>query len=212
MANISEAKGTFKLIGDWNLRQITTLAYMLCSLENASTDYTTNTNLPFDQLVTDLQADEDIEFYGFGRWSFTSNLESFVDWSLSSEDEWNNQVLPKITTGPDKITYREYTQRVIELVSDMAKNKLKVSWKFSDIEPGVGLLAEVEGYMVSTYEYSTADHTSNYIFKFLVSNIKEHNCNLKNQYLIIENTKEILLMPLSKELQKKDITFSKNLM
>lgn len=200
MANISEATGYFQLVGDWTRPYVTSFAYMLYTVEHAATDYTTNTQLSFDILVDKMSFTEQvgknitrnkISFEGFGRWVFSSNLENFVHWTDVTKERWNKEILPSITPS-FKITYEEYKQRRLEMIRGMAKHKLKVFWHYTDLEPGVEYLGEIEGYMTCTYEYSTVDQTNEYVLKFTTHNAQAHDCNLKNQCTLIEKDNQRL--------------------
>lgn len=195
MANISEATGYFQLIGDWTREQATNFAYMLYTVEHAATDYTTNTHLSFDKLVDELSFTRQqgqhitrtkIPFEGFGRWAFSSNLENFQHWTDINKERWKSEILPSITPS-FKITFEEYDQRRLQMIRDFAKHKLKVFWQYVDMEPGVNYLGKIEGYMSCSFEYSTVDHTNEYILKFIIKNSEDYECTLRNQCILIEN-------------------------
>lgn len=148
MANISEARGTIELDGDWQPLELKYLTYVFISVSSFhSGDYFFDIEGDDFEDMYRAVKELSIGFYGSGRWSFTANLEYMNNWSkLEYSHNFNDICNNKFFNESNKITQEQYVEIRKELFKIMYEKGLKILWHFYDYEGGVPFLYEGEGY------------------------------------------------------------------
>lgn len=138
MANLSEAVGTFYLVGDWSDDDKRRLINVLMSLDYC--EYSTSiSGGPEPVLDSLLDGENAIPFYGAGRWAYKCNLVYFNNWTI-------NPVPTSLSLMSLKEnTIEEYTKERSTLLQSMHDKNLSIRVEYVDYECGCGVLYEAEG-------------------------------------------------------------------
>jgi hypothetical protein len=138
MANLSEAIGTFYLVGNWSDDDKRGLVNVLMSLDYC--EYSTSTFIDPKQLLDSLLDGENaIPFYGTGRWAYECNLMYFDNWTTTPVP--NSLSLMYLKEN----TIEEYLKERSTLLQSMYDKKLSIRVEYVDYESGCGVLYEAEG-------------------------------------------------------------------
>ena len=174
MANISEARGSFMLDGEWTREQIKNILYVLYS-QDTSYDYSMRIdNDTLTRHIDTLIKGQLLNFSGTGRWSFTSNLESFHDWTDLSEEHYKYTYLYDLG-----VSYDEYVQRRKSIMLDMVKHKLSLNLFYADIETGCDMAYTIDVVIAAEYYYDTVEKSSLVQFVTKTGQEEAYDCNMK---------------------------------
>lgn len=125
MANISSASGKITLKGDWTQEAIEAFEPVL-EVWGFYGEYGIQSCDGFDE--EHLTAD----FYGCGRWSFSSTLDSFEDWTR----QWFKDNPKRPNGEPICATTEEQYENFLKI---MCENHLVIEMDFEDMEEGCGV-------------------------------------------------------------------------
>lgn len=179
MANISEAAGTFNLIGDWSKEDIRALSFML--YRHNFFNYNTYTRDCVQEVYEDLLEEKTISFSGSGRWSYYINLERLYDWALLSDnEEWKSLDADKGELAGEE-NFSAYNELFQKLLVSMHEKKLELSIEYADYEGGCDFLVKVNATLVSVFNLST----SKYELEIHAGN-EDYEANLKNYELVFD--------------------------
>jgi hypothetical protein len=174
MANISDARGTIVLDGDWTKEQIKDILYVLYS-QDTGYDYTLRIEpAKIQDHIDNLYNGTGLSFNGSGRWSFTNNLESFNSWTDLLENHYKSTLL--YTMGVD---YNEYIHIRKRVMQAMVRHKLGVSFYYADIETGVDMAYKIDVIIGAQYSYNTVDKTDSIDFVTHVGTEESYECNMR---------------------------------
>jgi hypothetical protein len=167
MANLSEAIGTFYLIGDWSDDDKRGLINVLMSLDYC--EYSTSISSgPESVLNSLLDGENDIPFYGTGRWAYKCNLVYFDNWTTTPVPMSLSLMYLK------ENTIEEYLKERSTLLQSMYDKKLSIRVEYVDYECGCGVLYEAEGVIEVTL------NESGYHFVYNTTQQTTYEPNLKN--------------------------------
>ena len=175
MANISDATGIIDIEGPWSEDQIKSLTYVLF-FQNSLSDYGFHF-IDIDNLYQELLNNKSIPFNGTGRWSFTSNLDYFNDWTDLSEDKF--EMINKTLANEYQLNYQSYYLHRLNLIKTLANKNIKLLFTFGDYEPGCNVAYHMKGAMLSEISYDTVDKQYDYKFLFKEINVTNYECNLR---------------------------------
>jgi hypothetical protein len=174
MANISDARGTIVLEGEWTKEQIKDILYVLYS-QDTDYDYTLGIQpANIKEHIDALYNDTGLNFYGAGRWSFTNNLEMFNEWTNLSEEHYKSTLLHRIN-----VDYDDYMNARKRAMQAMVRNKLGVSFYYADIETGVDMAYKIDVTIGAQYYYNTVDKTDSIDFVTHVGTEEVYECNMR---------------------------------
>lgn len=178
MANLSEAIGTFYLVGDWSDDDKRRLVNVLISLDYCI--YSTSIFIDPKQLLDSLLNGEDtISFYGTGRWAYECNLMYFDNWTTNPLPDSLSRMLLK------ENTIEEYLKERSTLLQNMYDKKLSIKVEYVDYECGCGVLYEAEGIIEVTL------NESEYHFVYNTTQQINYEPNLKNFNKLFEDDMNI---------------------
>jgi hypothetical protein len=174
MANLSEASGFISLDGPWTRDQIENILYVIYSQDGGG-DY--DTSLVYQKMKDDidtLQQGHGIKFFGTGRWSYTSNLESFNSWTDISEPYYKST-----RAYNEGLSYEAFYEKRKQIMLDMVRNKLSITFDFSDMDTAVDMAYKATAEISAEYYYDTTTTTSEAQFVTRVGNEESYDCNMK---------------------------------
>ena len=175
MANISDATGIINIEGQWTEDQIKSLSYVLY-FQNAFGDYGFQF-INFDEVYQALIKERSLLFTGTGRWSFTSNLQFFNDWTDLSKDSF--EFISKNLRPEEQISYDQYYKHRMDTIKALTSKDRSLDIVFADYEPGVDMAYQATGSIVSSISYDTTTKEVDSRFEYLEASVQEYNCNLK---------------------------------
>jgi hypothetical protein len=200
MANISDARGTIVLDGDWTKEQIKDILYVLYS-QDTHYDYTLRIEpAKIQDHIDNLYNGTGLSFNGSGRWSFTNNLESFNGWTDLLENHYKSTLLH--TMGVDYNDYIHIRKRVMQA---MVRHKLSVSFYYADIETGMDMAYKIDVSIRAQYSYNTVDKTDSIDFVTHVGTEEGYECNMRFMCEEILNEDDALYEFLDALIKKKGI-------
>lgn len=174
MANLSEAVGTFYLIGDWSDDDKRGLINVLTSLDYC--EYNTSISVDPKQLLDSLLSGEDtISFCGTGRWAYERNLMYFDNWTTNPVPNSLSHMLLK------ENTIEEYLKERSILLQSMYNKKLIIKVEYVDYEGGCGVLYEAEGII------EVILNESGYHFVYNTTQLTTYVPNFKNFNKLFED-------------------------
>lgn len=167
MANLSEAVGTFYLIGDWSNNDKRGLVNVLTSLDYC--EYSTSIFVDPEQILDSLLSGEDtISFYGVGRWAYECNLMYFDNWTTNPVPNSLSHMLLK------ENTIEEYLKERSILLQSIYNKKLSIRVEYVDYECGCGVLYDAVGVI------EVVLNESGYHFVYNTTQQTNYEPNLKN--------------------------------
>jgi hypothetical protein len=175
MANISDATGIINIEGQWTEDQIKSLSYVLF-FQNAFGDYGFQF-MNFDDVYQSLIKERSLPFTGTGRWSFTSNLQYFNEWTDLSKDSF--KFINKNLQSEEQITYDQYYKHRMNTMKALTSKDRSLDIVFADYEPGADMAYQATGSIVSSISYDTTTKEVNSKFEYLEASVQQYDCNLK---------------------------------
>lgn len=167
MANLSEAVGTFYLVGNWSDDDKRGLVNVLTSLDYC--EYNTSIFVDPKQILDSLLDGEDtISFYGTGRWAYERNLMYFDNWTTNPVPNSLSHMLLK------ENTIEEYLKERSTLLQSMYDKELSIKVEYVDYECGCGVLYEAEGVI------EVILNESDYHFVYDTTQLTDYEPILKN--------------------------------
>jgi len=175
MANISDASGVIDIKGAWTEDQIKSLSYVLF-FQNNFGDYGFQF-INFDAVYQSLIKERSVPFSGTGRWSFTTNLSSFTEWTDLTKDSF--ELVDKTIPLQQQISYAQYCKHRINTMTALTSKDRSLDIVFADYEPGVSMAYQATGSIVGVISYDSITKETDARFEYIEKSVKEYECNLK---------------------------------